>query len=68
MQTVEEGSGSEDQNACDEETPLQIEISKLRRRWELASVLNFLDVTYSSYVTIRNDMLVMFSVIHSVIL
>ncbi|CAK8568721.1 unnamed protein product [Lathyrus sativus] len=44
MQTVEEGSGSEDQNAPDEETPLQIEISKLRRRWELASVLNFLDV------------------------
>lgn len=49
MQTVEEGSGSEDQNACVEETetPLQIEISNLRQRWELASVLNFLDVSYS---------------------
>ncbi|CAI8599729.1 unnamed protein product [Vicia faba] len=46
MQTVEEGSGSEDQNARVEETetPLEIEISNLRRRWELASVLNFLDV------------------------
>jgi len=52
MQTIEEeGVGSEDQNARvqNEDTPLHFEILNLRRRWELASVLHFLDVRYSRY-------------------
>ncbi|XP_061346268.1 DDT domain-containing protein DDR4 [Gastrolobium bilobum] len=44
MQTVEEGSGGEEQNARVAVNPLESEILKLRRQWELASVLNFLDV------------------------
>lgn len=44
--TVGEGGGSGEQNARVEETHLELEISKLRGRWELASVLNFLDVRY----------------------
>ncbi|KHN16473.1 hypothetical protein glysoja_036575 [Glycine soja] len=43
MQAVEEGGG-EERNARFEESDLDSEISKLRGRWELASVLNFLDV------------------------
>lgn len=43
MQAVEEGGG-EERNARFEENDLDLEISKLRGRWELASVLNFLDV------------------------
>ncbi|KAG5048482.1 hypothetical protein AAZX31_04G071600 [Glycine max] len=44
MQAVEEGGGGEERNARFEENDLDLEISKLRGRWELASVLNFLDV------------------------
>lgn len=44
MQAVEEGGGGEERNARFEESDLDSEISKLRGRWELASVLNFLDV------------------------
>ncbi|KAJ1420162.1 hypothetical protein SESBI_14602 [Sesbania bispinosa] len=44
MHAVEEGGGGEDRKARVEESGLESEISKLRRRWELASVLNFLDV------------------------
>lgn len=38
---------SEEPNALVEANPMQAEIMKLRRRWELASVLNFLDVRFS---------------------
>jgi len=46
MQTIEEeeGVGSDFQD-----NPLHFEILNLRRRWELASVLHFLDVRYSRY-------------------
>jgi hypothetical protein len=56
MQTIEEeeGVGSKDQNARvqDEDTPLHFEILKLRQRWELASVLHFLDVRYSRHSSV----------------
>jgi len=41
MQAAEEGG---DNKQGFEESDLEIEISKLRGRWELASVLNFLEV------------------------
>lgn len=44
MQTVEEGGGGEERNVRFDENDLDSEVSKLRARWELASVLNFLDV------------------------
>ncbi|KAJ7966082.1 DDT domain-containing protein DDR4 [Quillaja saponaria] len=43
MPTIIDLSG-EDQEAIEVEKPLQSEVLKLRKRWELASVLNFLDV------------------------
>ncbi|KAK7352773.1 hypothetical protein VNO80_18201 [Phaseolus coccineus] len=43
MQAVEEG-GDNKRNTGFEESDLEKEISKLRGRWELASVLNFLEV------------------------
>lgn len=52
MQAAEEGGSSEDQNARVEETPSEFEILNLRRRWELASVLNFLDVSYSDFIVL----------------
>jgi hypothetical protein len=42
MHAVEEGGGSEDQNERVHE-----DILNLRRRWELASVLDFIHVRYS---------------------
>lgn len=44
MQSVEEERG------CGEKNPMEAEILKLRNRWELASVLNFLDVRISSHL------------------
>ncbi|XP_027356888.1 DDT domain-containing protein DDR4 [Abrus precatorius] len=44
MRAAEEGGGGEERNARAEENNLELEILKLRGRWELASVLNFLDV------------------------
>ncbi|TKY74659.1 Remodeling and spacing factor 1 [Spatholobus suberectus] len=45
MPAAEEGGGGEERNArLEEKSDLESEISKLRGRWELASVLNFLDV------------------------
>lgn len=46
MQTIEEEEavGSDVQDS-----PSHFEILKLRQRWELASVLHFLDVRYSRY-------------------
>jgi hypothetical protein len=44
MHAVEEGGGSEDQNERVRE-----EILNLRRCWELASVLDFIDVRYSIF-------------------
>lgn len=46
MEAVEGGGGNEEQNTCVEENHLDLEILKLRGRWELASVLNFLDVSF----------------------
>ncbi|RDX62484.1 DDT domain-containing protein DDR4, partial [Mucuna pruriens] len=44
MRAVEDAGVGEDRNARFEENDLESEIWKLRGRWELASVLNFLDV------------------------
>ncbi|XP_054789199.1 DDT domain-containing protein DDR4 [Prosopis cineraria] len=38
------GGGSGEPNTLLQQNPLQAEVLKLRRRWELASVVNFLDV------------------------
>jgi len=43
MQAAEEG-GDNKRNTGFEERDLEKEISKLRGRWELASILNFLEV------------------------
>jgi hypothetical protein len=45
MHAVEEGGGSEDQNER-----VQEDILNLRRRWELASVLDFIHVRYSIFI------------------
>lgn len=49
---VEDGGSGDDQNARPEENHLDSEILKLRQRWELASVLNFLDVSNISELSI----------------
>ena len=53
MQTAEERGGGEKRNAHVDENPLEAEILKLRGRWELASVLNFLDVRNPFALKIR---------------
>jgi hypothetical protein len=45
MHAVEEGGGSEDQSERVHE-----DILNLRRRWELASVLDFIHVRYSIFI------------------